>query len=82
MKNVSKTSREQAMKLININFKKKTMKLLRNKQLKSYENAKICYICKEKFEDKYSKDTKYRRFRDHCHYTSEYRSASHALTRK
>ena len=56
MKNVSESSREHAMKLIN--FKKKNMKLLRNKQLKSYENAKIYDICKEMFEDKYSKDTK------------------------
>ena len=28
-------------------------------QQESYENAKICYICKEKFEGKYIKDKKY-----------------------
>ena len=28
-------------------------------QQESYENAKICYICKEKFESKYIKDKKY-----------------------
>ena len=33
--------------------KKKQMKLLTNKQQKSYENAKICYIYKEKLKDKY-----------------------------
>ena len=32
------------------------MKLLTNKQKESYENARICYICKEKFEDKHAKD--------------------------
>ena len=32
------------------------MKLLTNKQKESYENARICYICKEKFEDKHTKD--------------------------
>ena len=32
-----------------INFKKNKMKLLRKEQQKSYENAKVCYICKEKF---------------------------------
>ena len=32
------------------------MKLLTNEQQKSYENVKMCYICKEKFEDKYAKD--------------------------
>ena len=26
------------------------MKLLTKEQQKSYENSKICYICKEKFE--------------------------------
>ena len=35
------------------------MTLSTNKQLESYENAKICYICKEKFEYKYTKDKKY-----------------------
>ena len=47
--------REYGIKIIN--FQK--MKLLTNKQQELYENAKICYICKEKFEDKYIKDTKY-----------------------
>ena len=27
------------------------MKLLTKEQQESYENAKICYICKEKFEN-------------------------------
>ena len=27
-----------------------------NEQQKSYQNAKFCYIYKEKFEDKYAKD--------------------------
>ena len=32
---------------------------------------KICYICKEKFENKHLKDKKYRKVRDHCHYTGQ-----------
>ena len=36
-------------------FKKKTMKLLTNEQQKPYQNAKVCYICKETFEDKHAK---------------------------
>ena len=32
------------------------MKLLTKERQESYENAKICYICKEKFENKYVKD--------------------------
>ena len=34
------------------------MKLLTKQQQKSYQNAKICYICKEKFENKYEKEKK------------------------
>ena len=33
-----------------INYKKKKMKLLTKEQLKSYKNAKICYICKKKIK--------------------------------
>ena len=33
----------------------KTRKMLLTKE-ESYENVKICCICKEKFEDKYEKD--------------------------
>ena len=47
------------------------MKLLTKEQQKPYENAEIFYICKEKFENKYLKDKKYRKVRDHCHYTGE-----------
>ena len=40
--------REYAMKIIN--FKTKKMKLLSKEQQESYNNVKICYICKEKFD--------------------------------
>ena len=50
------------------------------KELKeSYENAKICYICYDKFENKYLNDRKYRKVSDHCHYTGEYKSAAHSI---
>ena len=55
------------------------MKLLTNEQQESYENSKTCYICKEKFEDKYIKDKKYHKVRDHCHYAGEYRGAAHNI---
>ena len=47
-----------------INFKKRSMKLLANEQSESYENAKICYICKEKFENKYLEN------KEHCRVTN------------
>ena len=69
--------REHAMKITN--FKKKKMKLLTKEQQESYENVKICYICKEKFENKYLKDKKNCKVRDHCRYTGEYRGAAHSI---
>ena len=34
---------------------------LKNKHQKSYQNAKTCYICKKKIEDKHARDRKYRK---------------------
>ena len=76
MKKFSESLREQAMKIIN--FKKKKMKLSTKEQQESYEKAKICYICREKFEKKYVRNKKYCEVRDHCHYTEEYRGAAHS----
>ena len=53
------------------------MKFLITEQQKSYQNAKIWYICQEKWENKYMRDKKYRKVRDHCHYTGECRGAVH-----
>ena len=55
------------------------MKLLTKEKQEPYENTKICYICKEKFENKYFKDEKYWKIRDHCHYTGEYRGVEHSI---
>ena len=50
-------------------FEKEKMELLTKEKQESYEIAKMCYICKEKFENKYLKDKKYCEVRDHCYYT-------------
>ena len=63
MKHFCELLRKHAMKITN--FKKKIMKLLTKEQQESYENAKICYICQEKFQNEYFKDKKYRKVRDH-----------------
>ena len=62
------------------------MKLLTIEQQESYKNARICHICKEKFEKEYLKDEKCCKPRDHCyytgeycHYTREYRGALHNI---
>ena len=69
--------REYPMKIII--FEKQRKKLLTNEQQKPYEKERFCYICKGKFEDKYNKDKKYHKGRNHCHYTSEYREAAHSI---
>ena len=69
--------REQKME--KINFKKKKMKLLTKEQQESYEDAKVRYICKENFGNKYLKDEKHCKVRDHCHYTAKYGGAAHSI---
>ena len=76
MRKFYESLRENAMEIIN--FKKKKIRLLK-KQREWYENAKICYICKEKFENKYVKDKKHSKVRDQCYYTGEYGNAAHIM---
>ena len=54
------------------------MKLSKKGQWKPFKNEKISYICKEKFANKYMKDKKVCKVKDHCHYTGEYRGAAHS----
>ena len=68
MKKFCESLRERAGEII-IFLKK--IKLLIKQQQESYENAKICYICKEEFKNKYVKDKKYSKVRDHCHYKGD-----------
>ena len=77
MKKFCESLREHAMKIINVKKKKKSS--LTKEQQESYENAKICYICKKKIENEYAKDKQYRRVRDKCHYAGEYRGAAHSI---
>ena len=71
VKKFSEPLREDAMKIIN--FKKKKINSLIKEEQESYENAKICYICKEKIKNKYVNNKKYCRIKGHCEYTEEYR---------
>ena len=77
MKKFCGSLREQAINMISL--KRKKRKLLTKEQQESYENAKICSICKEKFENKSWINKKYREVRDHRHYTGEYRGAAHSI---
>ena len=53
--------------------------MLTKEQQEPYENARICYICKEKIENKFLKEKKYHKVRGHCHYTQKYRGAAHTI---
>ena len=55
------------------------MKLLTKEGQESNQNTKICYICKENFENKYLEDKKYHKVREHCLYTGECRGAAHSI---
>ena len=52
---------------------------LTKEELKSHEDAKLCYICGKRILKKFAKDKNYRKVRDHCHYTGKYRSAAHSI---
>ena len=44
---------------------------LTDEENRSYENQKLCYICRKLF-------TKYdKKLKDHCHFTGKYREAAH-----
>ena len=55
------------------------MKLLTKEPQELNENAKIFYIHKEQFKNKYLKHNKYRKVRDHYHYTGECRGPVHSI---
>ena len=65
-----------------INSEELEMIPLTNKEIKSYEEQKVCYIYKRKFC--YDKNNKsgydlYHKVRDHCHYTGKFRGAAHNI---
>ena len=59
-------------------FGKKKMLLLTKEELKSYQDAKVCYICRRRIW-KNAKDKNYRKVRDHVHHTGKYRGAAHSI---
>ena len=48
-------------------------------ELKSHQDANVCYICGKRILKKVSKNINYRKVRDHCHYTGKYRVATHSV---
>ena len=54
------------------------MLLLTKEELKSHQDAKVCYICGKRILKRLSKSINCMKFRDHCHYTGKYRGAAHS----
>ena len=80
MKIFCKDLKDQAMKIIN--YEKKEMIPLTDKEKEAHENQKICYICEQEFctDKNNKKEFKLKqKVRDHCHYTGKYRGAAHSI---
>ena len=80
MERFCKDLRNHAMKIIN--YKEKEMISLTDKENKSYEKQKFCYIRKKEFStDENDKNAfkLYNKARDHCHYTRKLRGAAHSI---
>ena len=72
--------RDHAMKIIN--YEEKEMTPLTDKENKSYEERKVCYICKKEFStDENDKNTfkRYLKAKDHCHNTGTFRGAVRSI---
>ena len=55
---------------------------LTNKEIKSHENKKVCYILEKKFCDDKNKKGEYdlyNKVTDHCHHTGKFRPATHNI---
>ena len=75
-----KDLREHAMRIVN--YEKKEMVPLTDKEIESYEKQNICHICKKEFStDKNDENTfkLYHIVRDNCYYTGKFRGAAHSI---
>ena len=73
MKNLCIDLREHTTKIIN--YEKKEMIPLKKEEKESLGKWKVCYICKKAYITD-DDNKKYRKVRDHCHYTEKYRGTA------
>ena len=76
MERFCKDLRDHAMKIID--YEEKEMIPITDKENKSYEKQKVCYVCKKEFSTN-DDDKKYHKVRGHCHYTGKFRGAAHNI---
>ena len=52
---------------------------LTKEELKSHQDAKVCYICGKRFLKQFANDKRYWKVRDHCIYARKYRGTAHSI---
>ena len=52
---------------------------LTKEELKSHQDAKVCYICGKRILKKLSKSINYWKIKDHCHFTGKYSGTAHGI---
>ena len=62
-----------------IDFEEQKLLLLTKEELKSHQNAKVCYICWKRILKKISKTINYWKVKDHCHYTRKHSSVAQSI---
>ena len=62
-----------------INFGKKKILTLTEKELKLHQDLTQCFICRNKFAQKLSKDKNHRKVTDHCDLTGKYSGPAHSI---
>ena len=80
MKMFCQDLKDQATKIIN--YEKKEMTPLTDKEKKTHENQKICQICEQEFCTNENNEKEFKlkqKVRDHDHYTGKYRGAAHSI---
>ena len=56
--------------------------LMTDEDRKDFETATHCFICGDRFNKTYKTEKeaeKYKKVRDHCHFTGKYRGCAHSI---
>ena len=77
MKKFCTSLKEHAKNIID--SEKKKMLPRTKEELKSHQDAKVCYICGKRILKKFAKYKNYQKVGDHCHYTGKYRGAAQSI---
>ena len=75
MKKFCTSLREHAKNIID--FENRKMLPLTKEELRSHQDAKICYICGKKILKRFAKDKNYQK--DHCQHTGKYTGTAHTI---